>query len=62
MLRLLARGEDFPQISKQTGLTVNAARLHLRDAMTHYKAANATHAVTCAIAAGDLPHDIAAQE
>jgi DNA-binding CsgD family transcriptional regulator len=43
-------------------MTVNQARVHLRDALTKYGALNATHAVALAIAAGDLPPDIALQE
>lgn len=62
MLRLLARGLDFPQISKQLELSVTIARRHLGDAMTHYRATNATHTVALAIAAGDLPPNIATQE
>ncbi|WP_327066772.1 LuxR C-terminal-related transcriptional regulator [Kitasatospora sp. NBC_01302] len=59
VLSLLARGADFPQIAKRHGLPVATARAHLRDAMTTLGAANATHAVTLAIAAGHLPADVA---
>lgn len=59
VLSLLARGADFPQIAKQHGIPVEQGRRHLRDAMTTLGAANATHAVTLAIAAGHLPADVA---
>ncbi|GAB2696861.1 hypothetical protein [Kitasatospora kifunensis] len=59
MLSLLARGLDFPQISKQYGIPVNEARLHLRTAMQTLGALSPTHAVTLAIAARILPADVA---
>lgn len=62
MLRLLARGADTPAVSKTLGIPVAETRRRLAAALTHYKAANTTHAVALAIAAGDLPHDTATQE
>jgi hypothetical protein len=59
VLRLLARGADTPKVSKALGIPVPEVRRHLAAALTHYKAANATHAVALAIAAEDLPRDAA---
>lgn len=62
MLTLLARGLDHPQIADQLGITVRESRGHLRDAMTHYGAKSTTHTVACAIAADDLPSNVAVPE
>jgi DNA-binding NarL/FixJ family response regulator len=62
VLAQLARGQDVPEIAKKTGLSVREVRLLLQAALTRYGALNPTHAVALAIAAGDLPPDIALQE
>jgi DNA-binding NarL/FixJ family response regulator len=62
VLAQLARGQDIPAVAKTTGLSVRKVRLHLQAALTRYGALNSTHTVALAIAAGDLPPDIALQE
>jgi DNA-binding NarL/FixJ family response regulator len=62
VLAQLARGQDVPQIAKKTGLSVREVRLRLQAALARYGALNPLHALGLAIAAGDLPPDIALQE
>lgn len=55
VLALMARGLDFPAISKLMQISVDIARGHLKQAMKHLGAANGTQAVALAIAYGLIP-------
>lgn len=59
VLTRVAWGLDFPQISKDLGVTVTEARLRHRGAMQQLGADNAAHAVALAIGLGLLPTDVA---
>ncbi|MFF0409159.1 hypothetical protein ACFYUY_01820 [Kitasatospora sp. NPDC004745] len=54
-----ARGCDFPQIARDMGITVYAARLIGRSLFERLGAHNAAHAVALAIGLGLIPADVA---
>lgn len=55
VLTLMARGLDFPAISKLMQISVETARGHLKACLVALQALNGTHAVALAIAHGLIP-------
>jgi DNA-binding NarL/FixJ family response regulator len=55
----IAQGHDFPQIAREMGITVYAARLINRDLFERLGARNAAHAVGIVVGLGLIPADVA---
>ncbi|MEU8920034.1 hypothetical protein AB0D10_03725 [Kitasatospora sp. NPDC048545] len=55
----IARGHDFPQIAREMGITVYAARLISRDLFERLGARNAAHAIGIVVGLGLIPADVA---